>query len=413
MDGDSGSWIVSQTTYKLCGYVFAKVDEFELAYMLPIEPVFNDISEEFSKKTKCSVDVPDGATIRRMEDTMEDKYIEELGQAPEPPARSPPAPPASLTNRERLGGPDDSLERLPKVNSNSLAFEFYQSGFSASKATGPSSDHVQPAFSVRSEEMAVEPDSPGAPAQKSPEMQQIGSPFGGYPPPFSPPFSPPFYLDSPVATNQTIPPWASGNAYEASMMAIKPAPAKFPSSGHIGSLHPPSRKAPEVPQVEHESGFSRHRKPSITKGFWRMVRLDWLSTIFATSLALVIVLGSLAASGYLILFIVRKTHFSTVAKVFSILGAVSIVPVLVYTTLYIHRRRNRAQSKFEIKQVVVNNAEYTTQNEAISSFNDDSGFRIRDSELEGAEVSEMGGRELELGGYVGFDDLGSRPADLP
>ena len=337
MDGDSGSWIVSQTTYKLCGYVFAKVDEFELAYMLPIEPVFNDISEEFSKKTKCSVDVPDGATIRRMEDTMEDKYIEELGQAPEPPARSPPAPPASLTNRERLGGPDDSLERLPKVNSNSLAFEFYQSVFPASKAAGPSSDHVQPAFSVRREEMAVAPDSPGAAAQKSPEMQQIGSPFGSYPPPLYPPL----YLNRPVATNQTFPPWASGNPSEASMMAIKPAPAQLPSSGHIGSLHPPSRMAPEVPQVEHESGFSRHRKPSITKGFWRMARLDWLSTIFATSLALVIVLGSLAASGYLIYFIVRKRHFSTVAKVFSILGAVSIGPVLVYIPLYmlnIHRK---------------------------------------------------------------------------
>ena len=376
MDGDSGSWIVSQTTYKLCGYVFAKVDEFELAYMLPIEPVFNDISEEFSKKTKCSVDVPDGATIRRMEDTMEDKYIEELGQAPEPPARSPPAPPASLTNRERLGGPDDSLERLPKVNSNSLAFEFYQSGFSASKAAGPSSDHVQPAFSVRREEMAVAPDSPGAAAQKSPEMQQIGSPFGSYPPPLYPPLYP--YLNRPVATDQTLglplpghekplskpnhpsqeeeglsssirrdnsddvgPPQASRNPYKASMTAIKPAPAQLPSSGHIGSLHPPSRMAPEVPQVEHESGFSRHRKPSITKGFWRMAWLDWLSAIFATSLALVILLGPLAASGYLIYFIVRKRHFSTVAKVFSILGAVSIGPVLVYIPLYmlnIHRK---------------------------------------------------------------------------
>ena len=66
----------------------------------------------------------------------------------------------------------------------------------------------------------------------------------------------------------------------------------------------------------------------------------------------------------------------------------------------------------------MNNAEYTTQNEAISSFNDDSGFRMRDSELEGARYSEMSGRGLGLEGYVGFDDLRSRvitelPQTLP
>jgi hypothetical protein len=289
VDGDSGSWIVSQTTHKLCGYVFAKVDEFELAYMLPIEPVFNDISEEFSKKTKCSIDVPDGATIRRLGDMTEDKYIEELGKAPERPSRSPPAPPASLTNRERLGGPDDSLEHLPKVNSN-----FYQSASSASKSTGPSSDHVQPVLSVRREEKAIEPASPSAPAQKSPEMQQIGSPFGSYQP-----LTP--YLNRPVATNQALelplpsheqplskpnrpsqeavgssssirrdnsddlgPPQASRNPYKASMMIIKTAPAQVPSSGHIGSLPPPSRTAPEVPQAEHEFDYSWRQKPSIT-----------------------------------------------------------------------------------------------------------------------------------------------------
>jgi hypothetical protein len=364
--------------------------------MLPIEPVFNDISEEFSKKTKCSVDVPDGATIRRLGDSTEDKYIEELGQVPEPPSRSPPAPPASLINKERLGGPDDSLEHLPPVNSNSFALDpapalgiatnavqfvdsrtqsietwrkIYQSASSASKATGPSSDHVQPAFSVRREEKAIEPASPSAPAQKSPEMQQIGSPFGSYPP-----LTP--YLNRPVATNEILelplpavifkpnhpfqkeagpssstrrdnsddfgPPPASRNPYRASMMTMKPAPAQLPSSGHIGSLPPPSRKAPTVPQVEHESGVSLHQKPSITKGFRRWVRRYSL-TIFTTLLMLVIFLGSLAASGYLVYFIVRKRHFSTVAKVFSIWGAVSI-PAFVYIPLiYIRRARSKAQ----------------------------------------------------------------------
>jgi hypothetical protein len=359
--------------------------------MLPIEHVFNDISEEFSKKTKCSVDVPDGATIRRLGDRTEDKYIEELGQAPKPPSRSPPAPPASLTNRERLGGPDDSLEHLPQVNSNSLALDpapalgiatnavqfvdsrtqsienwrmFYQLASSVSKATGPSSDHVQPAFSVRREGKAIEPASPSAPAQKSPEMQQIGSPFGSYPPLTS-------YLNRPVATNEILElplpahkkplskpnhpfqeeagpssstrrdnsddlglPPASRNPYRASMMTMKPAPAQLPSSGHIGSLPPPSRKAPTVPRVEHPSGVSLHQKPSIIKGFRKFVR-RYCCTIFASPLLLAILLGPFAASGYLIYFIVRKRHFSTVAKGFSIWGAVSISLVLPCVALYL------------------------------------------------------------------------------
>ncbi|KAG9232462.1 hypothetical protein BJ875DRAFT_514462 [Amylocarpus encephaloides] len=66
VDGDSGSWIVSQTTHKLCGYIFAKVDGIELSYMLPIEPVLDDISKELSGMNKLDVDIPDGATIRRL-----------------------------------------------------------------------------------------------------------------------------------------------------------------------------------------------------------------------------------------------------------------------------------------------------------------------------------------------------------
>ena len=373
MDGDSGSWIVSQRTHRLCGYVFAKVDEFELAYMLPIEPVLNDISGEFSKKTKCSVDVPDGATIRRLGDMMVDKYIEEVGQAPEPPSRSPPTLPALLPDRERPGGSDDSLEHLPTVNSSSLALDpptalgaaangvqfvdsrtqsiekwrtSNQSASSASKATRPSSDHVQPVFSVQPEENAIDPAYPSAPAQ---EMQQIGSLFVSYLP-FTPflsrrdstyptselplpghenslytPNSPSQEEAGPSSSSRRDnsddlgPPQASRNPYRASMMTINPAPAQLPSSGHVGSLPPPSRKAPEIPQIESEFYPSRQ--------YWLM--------IFKTSLLLVISLGLPSASGSLTYFIVRKRHFSTVAKVFSIFGALSISLSCFFIFFYI------------------------------------------------------------------------------
>jgi hypothetical protein len=398
VDGDSGSWVVSQTSHKLCGYVFAKVDEFELAYMLPIEPVFNDISGELSKKTRCSVNVPDGATIRRLGDMMEDKFIEELGQAPEPPSRSPPTPPAFLPNRERLGGHYGSLEDFPTVGSNSLALEpptaqgiatnavqfvdyttqpienwrmFNQSAFSASKATGPSSNHVQPVFSARREEKEIEPASPSTSAH---EMQQIGSSFGS-----SLPWVP--YLTKPVTANQTSelplpghekplsmpnrpsqeeagpsssrrensddlgrPPEASRNPYRASMMTTKATPAQLPSSGHVGSLPAPNRIAPKVPQIG--SDFDSHRyqrpsrpsRPSIAMQFWIWVQ-RYLFMIFASLFSALILFGPLGASGYLIYFMVRKRHFSTVAKVFSILGAVSMGQVgTVCFYLYLRNR---------------------------------------------------------------------------
>lgn len=40
--GDSGSWVVKDNN--LCGYIFATLDPEPWAYMLPIEPVFNEIS---------------------------------------------------------------------------------------------------------------------------------------------------------------------------------------------------------------------------------------------------------------------------------------------------------------------------------------------------------------------------------
>lgn len=44
MDGDSGSWVVSQSDHKLCGYIFARVVGFQWAYMLPISPIIDDIT---------------------------------------------------------------------------------------------------------------------------------------------------------------------------------------------------------------------------------------------------------------------------------------------------------------------------------------------------------------------------------
>ncbi|KAH9224482.1 hypothetical protein DL95DRAFT_452238 [Leptodontidium sp. 2 PMI_412] len=44
VDGDSGSWVVSQSDHKLCGYIFARVVGFQWAYMLPISPIIDDIT---------------------------------------------------------------------------------------------------------------------------------------------------------------------------------------------------------------------------------------------------------------------------------------------------------------------------------------------------------------------------------
>lgn len=60
--GDSGSWVVKD--HKLCGYIFATLDPQPWAYMLSIEPVFDEISSLFSKATKVDVDLPDAATIK-------------------------------------------------------------------------------------------------------------------------------------------------------------------------------------------------------------------------------------------------------------------------------------------------------------------------------------------------------------
>jgi len=61
-DGDSGSWVVRD--HKLCGYIFARLDGAAWAYMVPIEPVFDEISRVFSKDIEVKVDVPDAATIK-------------------------------------------------------------------------------------------------------------------------------------------------------------------------------------------------------------------------------------------------------------------------------------------------------------------------------------------------------------
>ena len=49
--------------------------------MLPIEPVFDDISAKMSEGIELEVDVLDGATIRRLGEMREEK-LKESGEVP-------------------------------------------------------------------------------------------------------------------------------------------------------------------------------------------------------------------------------------------------------------------------------------------------------------------------------------------
>lgn len=55
MDGDSGSWVIKDD--KLCGYIFSRVVNSLWAYMLPIEPVFEDIGRTLNIEDPTSVEV--------------------------------------------------------------------------------------------------------------------------------------------------------------------------------------------------------------------------------------------------------------------------------------------------------------------------------------------------------------------
>jgi hypothetical protein len=50
---------------KVCGYIFAILEGEPCAYVLPIEPVFAEISSYMSG-SKLSVDVPDAATVETL-----------------------------------------------------------------------------------------------------------------------------------------------------------------------------------------------------------------------------------------------------------------------------------------------------------------------------------------------------------
>ncbi|PVH88703.1 hypothetical protein DL98DRAFT_622199 [Cadophora sp. DSE1049] len=67
-EGDSGSWVVCQTTRKLCGYVFARISGLEEAYMLPIGPTLSEIRKVASKAQGKTVvvEVPNLETINAM-----------------------------------------------------------------------------------------------------------------------------------------------------------------------------------------------------------------------------------------------------------------------------------------------------------------------------------------------------------
>jgi hypothetical protein len=53
---------------KVCGYIFAILEGEPCAYILPIEPVFAEISSYMSG-SRLSVDVPDAATVETLKRT--------------------------------------------------------------------------------------------------------------------------------------------------------------------------------------------------------------------------------------------------------------------------------------------------------------------------------------------------------
>jgi len=63
-DGDSGSWVVRDG--KVCGYIFSRVVDSMLAYMLPIGPVLEDIRKTFGFKNSDSIDVPSSSRIHEL-----------------------------------------------------------------------------------------------------------------------------------------------------------------------------------------------------------------------------------------------------------------------------------------------------------------------------------------------------------
>jgi hypothetical protein len=103
------------------------VEGLELGYMLLIEPAFDNISVEISEGIKLEVDVPNGATIRRLGEMREEK-LKESSEVPEHPPRPAPVPPPNSTKEITGNRSDDFLEApTPKVEANSTVLSPLQS----------------------------------------------------------------------------------------------------------------------------------------------------------------------------------------------------------------------------------------------------------------------------------------------
>lgn len=65
--GDSGAWVVDDTTNEVYGHIVAS-DVFGVAYVVPIEDIFEDIKLRLSLEV---VDLPFGGTISEIEPEIE------------------------------------------------------------------------------------------------------------------------------------------------------------------------------------------------------------------------------------------------------------------------------------------------------------------------------------------------------
>jgi hypothetical protein len=375
------------------------VEGLELGYMLPIEPVFDNISAKMSEGIKLKVDVPDGATIRRLGEMREEK-LKELGEVPEHPSRPAPVPPPNSTKEIAANQSGDFLEaRTQKVKANSIALSPLPSmgmPFNSSNVPGdsrkfnnaPSSVYVQVTSPIQQERNPRK--IVGTPGQKSPEMEQISGPFhqaaatqvyssntvATFDEILEVPFrdhnlhgeagpSSSFGVDNSQQIGAGQVPLQSLNPHRELMMTEEPTYSQLSRGSHKGLpnwIPPPSRQAPERPRTEPTSNpvqlagnelqpptISATKPRRITRGSRlvilafeiRMVWRDRLSRI-PREVVFVLLFWFLFI-GFLTYFILRKSHFSNGAKAGSIIGAALLLPaywgIIYYHYLDVKRRQ--------------------------------------------------------------------------
>lgn len=399
VDGDSGSWVVSQTTHKLCGYIFAKVEGLELGYMLPIEPVFGNISAKMSEGIKLKVDVPDGATIRRLGEMREEK-LKELGEVPEHPSRPAPVPPPNSTKEVAANRSGDFLEApTQKVKANSIALSPLPSmgmPFNSSNVPGdsrkfnnvPSSVYAQVTSPIQQERNPGK--IVGTPGQKSPEMEQISGPFhqaaasqvyssntvATFDEILEVPFrdrnlhgeagpSSSFGVDNSQQIGAGQVPLQSLNPHRELMMTEGPTYSQLSRGSHTDLsswIFLLSRQALERPRTEPTSNpvqlaGNELQPPTTSVTTPRRITLGSRLAILAFEIKMVWrdLLSRIPREvvfalpfwflfiGFLIYFMVRKSHFSNGAKAGSIIGAALILPaywgIICYYYLDVKRRQ--------------------------------------------------------------------------